>query len=139
MGALNTLVREQAEACLESAVVEANKWADVGRPIILATIRMDGDVDDALRPLMADNLRTYREAARIVADARRALEEMLEGIRDDFLADQLPPQPGPGAAEDAWERRDSFADALADVVVSVRDLVKRVEREDYDAFIRGDR
>jgi hypothetical protein len=137
MNAVNALFREQQEAEFADAVAAANEWAKVGKPIILATLRLDDEVESELLKLYdAGHLRDFREAKGIVADARRSLEEMLDGIRDEFLADQMRPQPAAGD-EAAWEARDAFSDALSEEVISVRDLVKQIEREDYDAFIKG--
>lgn len=139
MGKVNALVLERAEANFDAALAAANKWAEVGRPIIMATIRLDGDVEDALRPLLGDNTRTFQEAVAYVRDARKALEEMLDGIRSEFLADQMLPQPRDIGADEEWEARDQFSDALDAEVISVRALIKQVEDEDFAAFLKGGR
>ena len=139
MNAVNILAREQSQAEFEATVAAANKSADVGRPIIMATIRLEGEVEDELRPLLADNARTYHEACGYVRDARKALEEMLDGIRSNFLANQMPPQPPLGATEQPMGSARPIRDALDAEVVSVRALIKQVEAEDYEAFLKGRR
>lgn len=137
MNALNFIIRDKVS--LEDAVAAANNWALVARPIILATLRLDGIAEDelwTLRKLEPDQRRTYDEANGYIQTARRCLDEMLDGIRDDFLADQ---RLTCAKSDEEAEAFDEFNDELEENVVSIKALIKLVEREDYDAFIGGAR
>ena len=134
MGAVNTLLRDQQEARAEAAVEAANKWVDAARPMFMAFFKLD-DINDDLRwcrgikePTSADEL-GGREAARHVWKAAKAMREIIAGIRDDFIADQMPPQPASTATEEEWEERDRFSDFVAEEVISVERAEKRMERE----------
>ena len=61
---------------------------------------------------------------------------MLDGIRDDFRADNAKSWTT-NLSEAEGEYVDVFNDALDEQVVSARDFVKRVEREEYDAWLQG--
>lgn len=142
MGAVDALSRETEEASLEAAIEAANQWTLIARPIILATLRLDGVVEEELwelRKMEPDQRRTYDEANGYIQTARRCLDEMLDGIRSEFIADNMPDQPHPDAPDEEWEARDEFSDALESEVVSVKALIKLVEREDYEAFLKGAR
>ena len=135
MNAVNAMLRDQQEARLEAAVAAANKWVDFVRPLVKAI----GDLDEAASNLryraFPDHARTGREAASYVNDAVVALGEMLDGIRDDFIADE---RRTCAKTDDEIEEFDAFNDALEDETTSVRDAVKRIEADLYDAYIRGE-
>jgi hypothetical protein len=76
---------------------------------------------------------TYRYAAEDVAKPQRALHDMLDGIRDDYLADETPPQPRT-EAEQAWADRDEWNDSLAESVTSVAAAIKIVTDEHNREF-----
>jgi hypothetical protein len=131
------LIEDTRQNDLAQAVKAANEWQSVGRPIILASLAILR-ADDELTPLFEHRRRDYREAHDAIEAAQTTLLEMLEGIRDDFLCDQRKSWNKSLSDEEA-EAADAFNDELNDAVVSVRDLEKIVEREDYNAYIRGAR
>lgn len=138
MNAVNALFREKQEAELEAAIEAANKWVGVARPIILASIELDR-LDDTLWPLrQMGRRRDYEEAKSHIASAREELEDMLDGIRDDFLCDQRKSWDR-SLGEDEGEAVDNFNEMLDEATVSVPDCIKQIEREDYAAFIEGDK
>lgn len=141
MNAVNALARDQSQADFDARLAAANGWIDTARPIIVAYFKLD-EIDFEIRRDMPDgpgNERTAKEARRYVAKARQELFEMIDGIRCDFLADELPPQPRPGAGEHEWDARDAAADALEAEVISIKDAEEIVEREWNDAFAKGER
>jgi hypothetical protein len=121
---------------LADAIAAANEWQKAGRPIILAALKVLR-ADDDLSGLYADRPRDYHEAHDVVVRASDSLFEMLEGIRDDFLCDQRKSW-SRELSEEEGEYVDVFNDELEDAVMSIRDFEKLVEREDYEAFIRGE-
>jgi hypothetical protein len=131
------LVEDAREQELAAAVEAANEWQSVGRPIIKASLVVLR-ASDEISPLFERRRRDYREANDAIEAAQTTLLEMLEGIRDDFLCDQ---RKGwcRELSDDEAEAVDAFNDELDAQVISVRDLEKIVEREDYEAFIRGGR
>ena len=134
-----SLVADKQEAELAAAVEAANKWQTVARPIVLAMLKMDEVTEETLWPLRERDergRRDYNEAVKPVRDARRELEQMLDGIRDDFRADNAKSWTT-NLSEAEGEYVDVFNDALDEQVVSARDFVKRVEREEYDAWLQG--
>ena len=134
-----SLVADKQEAELAAAVEAANKWQTVARPIVLAMLKMDEVTEETLWPLRERDergRRDYNEAVKPVRDARRELEQMLDGIRDDFRADNAKSWTT-NLSEAEGEYVDVFNDALDEQVVSARDFVKRVEREEYDALLQG--
>ena len=134
-----SLVADKQEAELAAAVEAANKWQTVARPIVLAMLKMDEVTEETLWPLRERDergRRDYNEAVKPVRDARRELEQMLDGIRDAFRADNAKSWTT-NLSEAEGEYVDVFNDALDEQVVSARDFVKRVEREEYDAWLQG--
>ena len=131
------LIEDARNEELAAAVEAANEWQNVGRPIILASLAVDRATDE-IRCLYPDRKRDYHEAHDVIEAARSTLLEMLDGIRDDFLCDQRKSW-NSGLSDDDAEEVDAFNDQLEEAAVSVRDLEKIVEREDYDAFVRGER
>ena len=132
-----SLIEDAGEQELSAAVEAANEWQNVGRPIILASLAVLR-ASDEIAPLFEHRRRDYREANDAIEAAQTTLLEMLEGIRDDFLCDQRKSW-SRDLNDDEAEMVDAFNDQLDDGVVSVRDLEKIVEREDYDAYLRGER
>jgi hypothetical protein len=131
------LIEDAREHELAEAVSAANEWQTVGRPIIMASLAVLRAADE-ISPLFEHRRREYREANDAIEAAQTTLLEMLDGIRDDFLCDQRKSW-SRELSDDHAEAVDAFNDQLEEAVVSVRDLEKVVEREDYDAFIRGGR
>jgi hypothetical protein len=132
------LIEDTRNSELAAAVEAANEWQSVGRPIILASLVVLRAEDDLYALHKLDRMRDYHEACDTVVSAFQNLREMLEGIRDDFLCDQRKSWDS-SLSDDDSEDVDAFNDALSDEVVSVSDLEKVVEREDYDAYIKGER
>jgi hypothetical protein len=123
---------------LTEATERANKWLDVARPIIKAMFALE-DVESELRQQAYRSERkhdqqTFRWASEDVAKPQRALYSMLDGIRDDFLCDECPPQPSQDADEQAWQDRDEWTDALAESVTSVEGAIKIVTDEHNRSF-----
>jgi hypothetical protein len=147
MNAVNAIVRDAAEAKALAAVAAADKWLDAARPIILAYFKLD-DIQSELNTAHglayrnpSYEQRIVREAGGYVAKAREELFGMLEGVRDDFVADQMLPQPAHDVpySDPEWEARDAFSDHVNDETLSVKDAIKRIEREWNEAFSRGER
>lgn len=111
---------------IATAVEKANLWTVTAAPIVKAIFALEDADSEVLRGC---DLRTAREARAILGKPQRELREMLVGIRDEFLADQLPPQPSADAPEAEWDARDEFADAVAVAVISVDALIRKMERE----------
>lgn len=109
-----------------AAIEQANLWTVAAAPIVKAIFALE-DADDLV--LRGCDERTAREARSILAKPQRELREMLAGIRDEFLADQLPPQPGPDASEAEWDARDEFHDEVCRDVTTVEGLIRKMERE----------
>ena len=119
-----SLVADKQEAELAAAVEAANKWQTVARPIVLAMLKMDEVTEETLWPLRERDergRRDYNEAVKPVRDARRELEQMLDGIRDDFRADNAKSWTT-NLSEAEGEYVDVFNDALDEQVVSAREL-----------------
>lgn len=132
------LVEDARQQELAVAVEAANEWQHVGRPIIMASLQVLRADDDLWELRKLKRERDYQEAHDCVESAFESLREMLDGIRDDFLSDQRKSW-SRDLSEDEAEAVDAFNDELEEAVASVRDIEKIVEREDYDAFIRGQR
>jgi hypothetical protein len=130
------LIEDARQQELAAAVEAANEWQEVGRPIILASLAVLRAADE-ISPLSEHRRRDYREANDAIEAAQTTLVEMLDDIRDDFLCDQRKSF-DPALGDEEGEACDAFNDELEEAVVSVRDLEKIVEREDYEAFIRGE-
>lgn len=135
MMGMYALIEDARADELAAAVKAANEWQEVGRPIILASLAVQRAAYE-ISPLFEHRRRDYREANDAIEAASTSLLEMLDGIRDDFLCDQRKSW-NKSLSDDDAEAVDGFNDALEDAVISVRDLEKIVEREDYDRFIRG--
>lgn len=123
---------------LSAATERANRWLDTARPIIKAMCALEDAIDEHLLPAIAEargnrrwdaprtpGERTYDEAEGYINKGRDQLFEMLDGIRDSFLADELPPAPF-GDDEQAWTDRDEFSDALGGVVTSVDAAINQI-------------
>lgn len=133
------------DPCAE-AITRANKWIDIGRPIIKAMYAME----DAQRELMSASLavtkpdrRTFDEAHGYVNKAREELYEMLDGIRDNALCDERRDAPAGNAPTDAaelmawdsaWDDAEAFNDQLERETMTVVQAEKIVEAEHNAAF-----
>lgn len=114
-----------------------NKWVDHARPIIQVIFA----VEDAQHPITVAWLdadkwgkrRDYDEAKGYLANARKALYAMLEGIRDNFIADE---RCGIGNTDDETEAADQFNDWLAEHIITVDQAVRIVTDEHNAAFDR---
>lgn len=123
---------------LAQATERANKWVDVARPIIKAMFALD-EAEHLLRreghsAERQSDARTFKEAAGEVSRSQRDLNDMLDGIRDDFLCDEMPPAPSSEADEQAWADRDEWHDALGEAVTSVDQAIKIVTDEHNRSF-----
>lgn len=110
-----------------TAIAAANKWVDAARPIIVAYFKLDDMECELFQAL--DHGRDGKEARGYIREARESLFGMLDGIRDDFIADQLPKQPPQDAPDSAWEERDNFSDELQSDVISITEALNIVSRE----------
>lgn len=113
-------------AALATAVEKANAWSVAARPIVKAIFALEDAEGEVLRGC---DLRTYREAKPILCAPQRELRELLVGMREEFIADQMPPQPSSDAPEAEWDARDQFQDELEREVVTVDALVAKMVRE----------
>lgn len=122
---------------LAVAAERANRWLDIARPIIKAIFALE-DIEHLLtrERFTAErdgDSRTFKEAAGYIAAPQRELHEMLAGIRDDFLCDEMPPQPQTDD-EQAWQDRDEWTDALGESVTTVEGAIKIVTDEHNRSF-----
>lgn len=138
MNAVNAMLREQQEADLDTAVAAANKWVDLARPIIVTMFKIEDMASEIVAGSSFDPrdhaYRTLRDAKDEVWNAFGALNKMLDGIRDDFIADQ---RKTCGRTDEETEAFDAFNDALEGEVISEAEAVKMVAREWNDAFQRA--
>lgn len=144
MGAVNAMLRETQEAELAEAVAAANRWTDIARPLILASIEMERLAYDTvyapLGKLDGDKSFTFlrddaaEEARKLIERAAYDLNPIIESLRDNFIADYSKSW-SRDLTEEEGDAVDEFNEALAAEVVSVVDFVKRVEREDYERFM----
>lgn len=136
MNAVNAMLRDQQEAELERAVEAADQWLDLARPIIMAMFKLE-DIESEITGFGCDyeahRARTLRWAACEIGKARSELDAMLDGIRDDFIADQRRSWTS-GLSEEEGEAIDAFNDALDDETLSLADAHKRILAEWNDAW-----
>lgn len=138
---MHTIVLDKQQAAFMAACERADKWIDAARPIIKTMFAIEDASGEHLfeakiaargdRRYDAPKTtgeRTYEEAQSYLATAHTCLFEMLDGIRADFLADEMLPQPTTDD-EQAWTYRDEFSDALDEAVTSVDDAVKQIGKE----------
>lgn len=144
MNAVNALLRDQQEAELAAAVAAANEWVTAARPIIFASFKLDELAGD-LRSKAYDageykHIRTgvYSEAQRYVEKAFEKLDEMLPGIRDDFISDNSKSW-SPSLPEPDGHAVDEFNDALSEETISVETAVKLAEIAWNEAYREGTR
>ena len=116
-----------------------NKWVDQARPIIKAMLVLD-DAGDAplVQALCATHRsihhrgpetwqeRDYRGARKEIAKAGKALFNMIEDIRDNFIADECA---GIGDNDDETQAADEFNDWLTDNTISVNAAIDMVADE----------
>jgi hypothetical protein len=129
MNAVNTLLRERAETLAETAAASANRWFEQARPIIQACLDLD-EMEGNVRFLGdlpgADS--EGQEAASHVNGARESLFSMLDGIRDRFICDMMPPHPTSGSAEHEWDAYDELREYVESEVISVKLAFAKVAR-----------
>lgn len=139
---MHTIVLDKQQAAFMAAAERAEKWIETARPIILAMFAVEDASGEHLfqakikargdrrydAPKTTDE-RTYEEAQSCLATAYTCLFEMLDGIRSDFLCDEMLPQPKPDASEQDWTDRDEFSDGLDGCVTSVADAIKQIGKE----------
>lgn len=111
---------------LTTAITAANLWTVAARPIVKALFALE-DADHEI--LTGCDMRTAREARAVLSKPQSDLREMLEGMRGEFIAEQVPPQPGADAPEAEWDARDEFSDAVEGAVIGVDALIRQMERE----------
>jgi hypothetical protein len=70
---------------------QASQWAIAARPLIKAMFAIE-DITFDVRNACDD--RTWDEARSILARPQRELCELLDGMRENFICDALPPHPG---------------------------------------------
>lgn len=119
-----------------------NKWVDHARPIIKAMFVLEDAADGPLLSALVEagkggsirrpvtwQERNYRDARDEIKKARRALYDMLDGIRDNFICDEMA---GQSDDPDEQEEADAYNDWLAESTVSVDAAIRAVARE-YEA------
>lgn len=142
MNAVNALLRQTQEDEFAEALAGANRWTEIARPLIMASIELERLAYDTLHAplnkLAGDKAFEFvrddmaKEAIGHVETAQGAIDEMLGDLRDAFIADFSKPW-SQNLTEDEGEAVDQFNEALAEEVTSVDAFVKTVEREDYEA------
>jgi hypothetical protein len=83
---------------LNAAHMEAHRWVEIARPLIVAYLALDqiqGDVKAGSYDAGAYGY-DVRKGAADIADAMKALLGRIEGIRDSRIADLSPPAPNWG-------------------------------------------
>lgn len=125
---MNALTHRQftQAVTLADAIAAASLWTLAARPVVQAMFALD-DVDWTLA--QGCDRSTYGEAKDIIAKPRKQLLELVEGIRDNFLSDQLPPQPSPDAPDSEWDARDEFQAEVEAGVPTVAAFVRQMELE----------
>jgi hypothetical protein len=114
------------DGALATAIAQANLWTAAAAPIVKAIFALE-DAEYEVRA--GCDARTWDEVRPILGKPQRELREMLDGIRDNFLSDQMLPQPSRDASDDAWDARDAFQDELERSVTTVDALIRKMERE----------
>ena len=125
---------------LDEAVAAANLWTVTARPIVKAIFA----VDDAAYPITHERLRDphgydsytrmspaardWQAAQDIITKAKLALEDMLPGIRDNFMCDNYRSTPL-DATDAECDVIGEFNDDLEREVQSVAAFIKQMERE----------
>lgn len=111
---------------LDEAIAAASLWTVSAAPVVKAIFALEDVSWDLLRG--CDD-QTGAEAANEVGKALKGLRDMLPGIRDNFLCDQMPPQPASTAPDSEWQERDDFQDDVERSTISVVSFVKQMEME----------
>lgn len=124
-----------------------NKWVDHARPIIKAMFLLDDAADQLLVEALCATHRSihhtapetwqernYREARAEVAGAGRALYDMLDGIRDNFICDECC---GVGDTDDETEAADAYNDWLRAETITVDQAIRIVTDEHNAGFDRS--
>ncbi len=120
-------------------LAKCNAWVEHARPIILAMLMLDDEVDSVLLRAKIDadkdrrwnepvswQARDYDEARGEVKGASKALFAMLDGIRDNFICDEMV---GVYDNPDAQEEADAFNDWLHAETIGVDAAVNRVAED----------
>lgn len=139
MNAVNAMLRDKQEAKLEAAVEAADQWLDLARPIIMAMFKLDDLESEVTRGCSYPGdhrSRVLREGAGYISKAAANLQDTLDGIRGDFVADNSKSW-SRDLPESEGDAVDAFNDALSDETLSVKDAIKRVEAEWNDSFAMG--
>lgn len=129
-------VAEPGYANDPAKLTACNAWVDHARPIITAMLMLDDEVDGVLLSAAVKaetgrrwsdprswQARDYDEARAEVRGARKALHDMLDGIRDSFISDE---RVGCYDDPDAQEEADAFNDWLDAETISVDAAVRSV-------------
>lgn len=119
-------IAQPAAQTLDEAIAAASLWTVSAAPIVRAIFALQ-DVSWDLRRQCDD--RTGDAASKEVGKALAELCGVLDGIRSDFVCDQLPPQPAPDAPDSEWQERDAFQDDVDGSTISVAAFVKQMELE----------
>lgn len=111
-----------AQRPVSDAIEAANHWIVTARPVIEAYLRLD-EIEGDLRRQCDE--RTAGSAYPIAYKAGRALFEVIEGVREEFVCDHS--RSGLTEMTDAeWEEVEEFNDELCRSVVSVQHAIKIV-------------
>ena len=110
----------------DTAISAANGWALAGRPLVRALFALE-DVQCELSQEL--DKRTWDEARPIITRPQRELREMLEGLRENFICDCLPPHPSSDTSQAEWDAYDEASDAIRNGVLSVDALIKQMAAE----------
>lgn len=122
---MHALVIDRQEADLDEAVLAANLWVAAARPIIKAMFALE-DLEWDIRQGCDD--RTGREGLSILAEPQREFRKLIDGIRDDFLADNSRSWSS-DISEDRADEIDAFNDELSSRVLSSDGAIKLVGDE----------
>lgn len=113
-------------SAIATAVEQANLWTVTAAPIVKAIFAIEDARHECLQGL---DTRTWEEARPIIGRADRELREMLDGIRENFICDHLPPHPSRDDDDEAWDAHEAFTDELRRDVTTVDALIRKMERE----------
>lgn len=122
---MHTLVIDRQEADLDDAILAANNWVAAARPIIKAMFALQ-DVEWDIRQSCDD--RTKSEAREILAKPQDRLRSLIDGIRDDFIADNCRRWTRDMSDEQS-ELVDAFNDELGSRTLSADGAIKLVGDE----------
>lgn len=109
---------------IADSIAKANQWVAAAKPVIRAWYAMDAIAAD----LFVADERIREEARAILRKPMRELDEMIDGIRDDFRCDHVM-HGNSDMTEAEWDQVEEFNDELERGMVSVAAAIKQVERE----------